>query len=81
MLGRSPRVVAQAREAEVGSRPIEQSERARLAGCALPDAVRNLVAEVHQLVRREESRQLGRADIADLDPAVLDHIGVGDLAA
>src|SRR6185369_12150634 len=48
-------------------------------GC-VPDAVRDLVADVNQLVRWEEARQLGRADIAHLDPAVLDHVGVGDLA-
>ena len=47
---------------------------------SLTRPVGDLVAEMDELVRREEARQLGGADVADLDAAILDHIGVGDLA-
>ena len=50
------------------------------SGALIPHAVGDLVAEVDQLVRREEARQLGGADVADLNAAILDHIGVGDFA-
>src|SRR5207244_8650041 len=45
-----------------------------------PDTVGNFVADVYELVRGEDARQLGGRDVADLDPAVLDHIRVRDFA-
>src|SRR5205085_5215963 len=80
MLWRSAGVVTQAREAEVRARPVEQSERPWLVGRADPDSVGDLVAQMHQLVGRKVARQLGSADVAHLDAAILDHIGVWDFA-
>ena len=55
MLGRRAGVVPQPRQAEIGARPVEQGERARLVGTADPCPVGDLVPEVDQLVRREEA--------------------------
>ena len=80
MLGRRSGIMPQPRQAEIGARPVEQGERARLVGRADPDAVGDLVAEMDELVGREEARQFGGADVADLDAAILDHISVRDFA-
>jgi hypothetical protein len=80
MLRRSAGVMAQARETEVGARPVEQCQRPRPIGVVDPHAVGNLVAQVHELVRGEDPRQLGGADVAHLNAAVLDHISVRDFA-
>src|SRR3954468_13373701 len=80
MLGRGSRVVTQASEAEVGARTVEQSERPRLVRVLDPNSVGDLIAKMNQLVRGEKARQLGGADVADLDSAVLDYISVGNLA-
>src|SRR6185312_11579315 len=63
-----------------GARPVEQRQRPRSVGVVYPHPIGDLVAEMNQLVRREEARQLGGADIAHLDPAILDYIGIRDLA-
>jgi hypothetical protein len=70
----------QARKTEVRARAIEQREWPRLVRTSYPDTVRDLVAKMHQFVRGKEAREFGRADVADLDAAVLDHVGVRDLA-
>ena len=70
----------QPRQAEVGTRPVEQCQRPRGIGRCVPHAVRNFISDMDQLIRRKEAGKLGRADVTDLDPAVLDHIGVRDLA-
>src|SRR5438045_9526279 len=80
MLGRSAGVMPQPGEAEVRARTIEQSERARSLGPHIPYAIGDFISDMDQLVRGEEARQLGRPDVSDLDPAVFDHIGVGNLA-
>ena len=80
MLGRRAGVVAQPGEAEIGARPVEQRERPRAVADAVPGAVGDLVADVDQLGRREPARQLGGADLAELDLGAVEHIGIGDFA-
>src|SRR6476619_6074309 len=80
MLGWCPGVMPQSRQAKVGARSVEQSQRPRLVRGLEPHPVGDLVAEMYELVRREEARQLRGADVADVDPAILDHISVRDLA-
>src|SRR5438445_11719609 len=46
MLGGCAGVMLEAREAEVGARGVEQSERARALGAERTEAVRDLVADV-----------------------------------
>ena len=80
MLRRRAGVMLQPGQAEVGAGPIEQGQRPRAASDVIPHPVGDFVADMDQLVRREEARQLGGADVADLDPAVLDHVSVRDFA-
>src|SRR5262245_64003693 len=71
-------IVSQASKAEIGARPVEQSERAHVRRG--PSAIRDFIADMHQFVRGKEARQLGGTDIADRDAAVLDHIRIGYFA-
>ena len=80
MLDRRSGIVLQPGEAEIGARRVEQSERTGLGRLLQPKAVRDLVANRHQLVGRKPARQLGRADAAKLDAAFVDDIGIWDFA-
>src|SRR5215207_9861299 len=80
MLRRGAGVVPQPGEAEVGARSVEQRQRTRLRAGTDPQAIGDLIADLEQLVGGKMTRQFGSADVADLDPAILDHVRIGDLA-
>jgi hypothetical protein len=73
-------VVAQAREAEVGTQAVEQPQRARVLQLGRPHAVRHLVADQGELGGGEPAREFRSLRAVQLQVVgAIEHVAIGDL--
>src|SRR4029079_18329335 len=80
MVGARSGIMAKSRQAEVRSWAVEKRKRSSITSRIVPDAIGDLVADVRELIGRKGAREHGCGNVAKVDTAAVEDIGIGNLA-